>query len=130
MAEAAAAVDVDVNVDRVLVGQAGVRGRWRRRGQDVGQVNGDSQAVRPGNASRWLPRWRSMRQPCASATKASRGWASVMVVRQGRANGTCGCSQRQAKARRMTYYQVLCTPRSAAPATAACELGLSGSGEA
>ena len=39
-----------MNVVKVLVDQVGVRGHWRRRGQDVGQVIGDSQAVRPGNA--------------------------------------------------------------------------------
>ena len=62
-----------MSVDRVLVGPEHVWGRWRRRGQDVGQVVGDSKAVGPGNAPRWLPRWRSVRRPCASATKASRG---------------------------------------------------------
>ena len=73
LAKATAAVDVDVTVDRVLVDQAGVWGRGQQRGQDVGPVNGDSLAVRPGNTSQWLLRWRSVRQPCALATKASRG---------------------------------------------------------
>ena len=42
----------------------------------------------------------------------------------------CGCGQQQARARRMTCYQVLCASRLAVPAAAASELGLSGSGEA
>ena len=61
-------MDVDMNVDRVLVDEAGVWGCCWWRGQDVGQVIGDSQAVRPGG-----PRWRSMCRPCACAKKASRG---------------------------------------------------------
>ena len=59
-------------------------GHWRLQG-----------AVQPGHTPWWLPRWRSMRRPCASATKASRGGR---VVRDG---GQAGVGKRGAWVRSM-----------------------------
>ena len=87
-------------VDRVLVDRVGVRGRWQQHGQNVGLANGDSPAVRPGNA----PGGSRSAPALCLGHQGKQGGAPGTVVRQGRANGTCGCGQRQAKAKQMAGY--------------------------
>ena len=79
-----------MSVDQTPVGPAGVWGRWRRRGRNVGQVIGGCQAVQPGNTPWWLLRWRSVRRPFASATKATGGGRRGQWLDRGGKTGRVG----------------------------------------
>ena len=127
--DAAAAVDVDVTVERVLVDQmvcgAAGSGADRTWGRSMATARRCDQVTPPGGS-----RGGALCAGLEPRSPRQAGGTPGTMVTQGRANMTCGCGQQQASAKEMAGYQVLYALRSAAPATAACELGLTGSGEA